>query len=129
MDVASKSNARGYERTAAGTKIIQVQYQEPLNLLTVRGSSMGDYSTHKYELINRHIVNHFKTRNSLHLYFNYDFLDNSALAYLATIMSTLNDYHDRGKQIRLFWSCVSTADNMNDEGQKLKSLCRFTFNS
>ena len=111
----------------AQEKIINVKYQQALNLVTIRGSSIRDNSSHKYEGLVKDIENHFRSSNSLHLYFNYDFLDSSAIAHLGTIISRLNEYHERGKMVKVFWSCLSVADNMNDEGQKLKSLSKFEF--
>ncbi|MEP5614399.1 MAG: SiaC family regulatory phosphoprotein [Cyclobacteriaceae bacterium] len=108
-------------------KTIRIQYQKTLNLVTIKGSSIGDHSSYKYDDLIEKISTHFKQGNSLQLYFNYDFLDSSALAYLATIISTLNDYHDRGKTVKIFWSCLSVAENMGDEGEKLKDLSRFEF--
>ena len=113
--------------TEEPVKILNVKFQTKLNLVVVRGTSIGDLSAHKYEQLAEEIATHFKASNSLHLYFNFDFLDSSALAYLATIMASLNEYHNKGKTIKLFWSCVSMADNMNDEGEKLHSLCEFEF--
>lgn len=108
-------------------KTIRVEYQEPLNLLTVKGSSIGDHSAYKYDLLLDYVEAHFKSSNSLQLYFNYDFLDSSALGYLSIIISALNEYHNKGKLVKLFWSCLSMADNMNDEGKKLKTLSQFEF--
>ena len=119
-----------YSQNSLGSnieKVIRVEYQKPLNLITVRGSSIGDYSSHKYERLVEIITDHLKMSNSLQLYFNFDFLDSSALAYLATIISTLNEFHSKGKMIKLHWSVLSVADNMSDEGEKLKALSSFEF--
>lgn len=115
------------EKTGAPVKVISVQYQKLLNLVIVRGSSIGDQSAQKYERLMYSIDHHLGTENSLHLYFNFDFLDSSALAYMATIISSLNEYHSKGKNVKLFWSCLSVAENMGDEGTKLKALCKFEF--
>lgn len=115
------------KNTDVTDKIISVQYQKPLNLIIVRGSSIKDQSELKYLSLVRNIERHLRTENSLHLYFNFDFLDSSALAYMATVVSTLNEFHKKGKKIKLFWSCLSMADNMGDEGEKLKALCNFEF--
>jgi len=111
----------------APIKILNVKFQTKLNLVVVRGTSIGDSSAHKYEQLTQDIIAHFRSGNSLHLYFNFDFLDSSALAYLASIFSSLNEYHRKGKNIKLFWSCLSVADNMNDEGEKLQTICEFEF--
>lgn len=110
-----------------GEKTIRVEYQSMLNLITVKGSSIGDHSSYKYDYLIEKIETHLKKSNSLQLYFNFDFLDSSALAYLSTIISTLNEFHDKGKMVKVFWSCLSMADNMSDEGEKLKSLSKFYF--
>lgn len=108
-------------------KTIRVQYQKALNLITVKGSSIGDHSSYKYDDLINTLDTHFKQGNSLQLYFNYDFLDSSALTYLTTIVSILNEFHGRGKMVKVFWSCLGVADNMSDEGEKLKSLSSFEF--
>ncbi len=108
-------------------KILNVKFQTKLNLVVVRGSSVGDQSAHKYVQLSTEIASHFKISNSLHLYLNFDFLDSAALTYLASIMTVLNKYHDKGKNIKLFWSCINVADNIDDEGEKLSSLCSFEF--
>lgn len=116
-------------QTNPPVKVIAVQYQKPLNLIIVRGSSILDHSELKYSLLSRDIERHLSTQNSLHLYFNFDYFDSSALAYMASIITTLNDFHKKGKKIKLFWSCFSTAKNMGDEGAKLQTLCNFEFNT
>lgn len=108
-------------------KILNVKFQTKLNLVVVRGSSVGDQSAHKYEQLSTDIISHFRISNSLHLYLNFDFLDSAALAYLTSVMAVLNEYHDKGKNIKLFWSCINVADNIQDEGEKLSSLCEFEF--
>ncbi len=116
-----------FSKSEKGEKTIRVDYQQALNLITVRGSSIADHSSYKYDDLVDKIESHFKLGNSLQLYFNFDFLDNSALAYLGIVISTLNEYHDKGKMVKAFWSCLSVADNMNDEGEKLKALSKFEF--
>ncbi len=110
-----------------GEKTIRVDYQKMLNLITVKGSSIGDHSSYKYDFLLDKIEYHFKRKNSLQLYFNFDFLDHSALAYLSIVIAALNEYHQRGKMVKVFWSCLSVADNMSDEGEKLKVLSKFEF--
>lgn len=111
----------------SSVKTIRVEYQRTLNLITVRGSSVGDQSDYKYDALLDDIESHFKMGNSLQIYFNYDYLDSAALAYLATIIAALNDFHQRGKLVKVHWSCFSVADNVVDEGEKLKSLSKFEF--
>ncbi len=114
-------------KASQGEKTIRVEYQKVLNLITVKGSSIGDHSSYKYDYLIDKIETHLKNGNSLQLYFNFDFLDNSALGYLGIVISTLNELHDKGKMVKVFWSCLSVADNMNDEGEKLKALSKFPF--
>ncbi len=117
----------GISKPTKGEKTIRVEYQRILNLITVKGSSIGDHSSYKYDYLVDKIETHFKRGNSLQLYFNFDFLDNSAIAYLGIVISVLNEYHSKGKMVKVFWSCHSVADNMNDEGEKLKVLSKFQF--
>lgn len=119
----------GVTRSTKGEKTIRVEYQKMLNLITIRGYSIGDHSAYKYDDLVDKIETHLKQGNSLQLYFNFDFLDSAALAYLGIVISTLNEFHSKGKMIKAFWSCLSVADNMGDEGEKLKALCEFEFHS
>ncbi|MEP1093695.1 MAG: SiaC family regulatory phosphoprotein [Cyclobacteriaceae bacterium] len=126
------TGVKSYYRSEASSQVsvektIRVQYQKTLNLVTVKGSSIADHSSYKYDDLINILDTHFKKGNSLQLYFNYDFLDSSALTYLTTIVSILNEYHGRGKMVKVFWSCLSVADNMSNEGEKLKSLSSFEF--
>ena len=108
-------------------KVISVQYQKELNLIMVRGSSIEDYSTHKYEVLSDDINHHFRLNHSLHLYFNYDYMDLKAVEFLKPIFESLETYHKKGKAVKVFWSCLNAAENARDFGSQLKSQSSFGF--
>lgn len=130
MNVSSdhaRSNEVNPNEGRDDVKILNVKFQTKLNLVVVRGSSVGDHSAHKYQQLSEDVTSHFKSSNSLNLYFNFDFLDSAALAHLASIIALLNEFYHKGKTIKLFWSCLSLAENVIDDGEKLKTLCEFEF--
>ncbi len=109
-------------------KVINVQYQKELNLIITRGSSIKDYSAHKYDIVTDNINEHFRMNRSLHLYFNYDYIDSSAFQFLNPIVELLNEFNAKGKSVRLFWSCLSAGDDAHNLGMQLKEAAEFDFN-
>ncbi len=107
----------------------QTQYRDELNLVSVRGWSMGNQIVEKYNQLLSDIQRHLEFNDALNVYFRYETFNVTTLRYLFKILKVLDKAYAKGQQVKIYWSCLSSKESdMIETGIELSNMCDFEFN-
>jgi len=107
--------------------LLEHTYIRTMNVMVIKGRSDENVEG-TYEKALEQINHHFKTfdQESLDVFLGLSHFDMVTTKYLFSLVSLLNEFHRRGKKIKIFWSYKKNED-MIDVGLDLQEFCEFPF--